>query len=448
MKKLFLLLIIECVFVNCLRSQWNFTLAVQTSTIGPESGFGYGINSVSAPKPSIMWASTFDTSGVHYSSRFFKTINNGTSWTTYTIATLSGMDLASISAVNKDTAWAAVNHHGGGVSVPIFYSKIYRTNDGGITWFSQNTATFTGPANHINFINFSDENNGICVGDSNTGYWEIYKTSNGGANWNRISATNIISNITNEKGVENCFDILNNNIWFGTTKGRVYKSIDYGTTWNVYNTGLSNISNISMKDSLNGLASNGLNIIKTSDGGQTWSVQTYSGNFHSYDFCFGQNGSGLCFSSGWKNGDMGSSYSTDGGLNWITLDSMPHTALDFKSPTGWSGGVTLFGGTALTHMIFYDWQQNNTAILSNTKSKSSISIFPNPFQNQLNLQLENVLNSKDFKIEMYNTLGILVQKWDYQFENKYDLTNILAGTYIIKLFNKGEYIESYRVIKE
>ena len=69
--------------------------------------------------------------------------------------------------------------------------------------------------------------------------------------------------------------------WFGTNTGRVFKSNDKGATWTVYDSGQDNISSLSFADENNGVAIcqvvnstsgavDSWTMIKTADGGQTW----------------------------------------------------------------------------------------------------------------------------------------------------------------------------------
>ena len=413
------------IFTGKFFAQWNMLFAPQTSTLS------LGVNCISAPDVNVMWASTFDTTNTQSSTLFYKTNDGGISWAINSINTAPAMQIVSISAINKDTAWAAINKIGTGVSISLFFSKVLKTTDGGANWTQQTTASYTGPKNHINFIKFMDEPHGLCVEDSHPGCWEIYKTFNGGTNWHRIPSTNILANLTGEKGIENCYSVYNNTIWFGTNKGRIYKSIDFGNSWNTYTTPISNISNISMKDSLNGLASNGTTLIKTNDGGITWFVQPYNGVLFSADLCFMTGHPNSYGSCGWKSGDRGSSYTIDDGLNWITIDSIRHTTLDFTSYSEWSGGVTWIAADTQKYLFFYNNLQHVTGTFP-IKKNDEIKIYPNPFSNELNFVKNKKLES--ITIEMYNALGLLVNKWTGQQEDimKIHTESLEKGTYIFK----------------
>lgn len=444
MKNIFPLLLLMFVLNNRINAQWNNLYVTQSFTTD------IGLKSISVVDSNVTWTSVFDTTGIAVTNQFYKTIDGGVNWIYGNVNSTTNMNISSISAVNKDTAWVAMNKQGGGSPVSMFYSKILKTTDGGVNWLQQTTANFVGPTNHINFIHFFDINNGICVGDSNTGYWEIYKTSNGGSNWNRINSADIPSNLIGEKGNENCFDIKNDTIWFGTTKGRIYKSCDLGATWNVNNTGLNNITNISMKNGLNGLATNGTSIVSTSTGGINWALQPFNGKFFKTDFCFVPNTLGTYVSTGWKPGDEGSSYSIDNGLNWTKIDSVFHSAVAFnKTSTGFSGGITI-ETPIYDHLPIYKWNSNITGIqIQKNKQDLIINFYPNPFSNKLNFQIINLNVNIHYSLKMYDILGVLTTEWENIGENnQLELNKYPVGLYVFMLFKEKELIGSFKLIKE
>jgi len=108
---------------------------------------------------------------------YIRTTNGGQNWTVATITGATG-GFASITALDADTAWVC---NAGGV---------YKTTDGGLTWDKQETAFQDLNGNPI-VIHFFDSNNGVCVGNPNNGYWEIYTTTDGGPNWIRVPSANI-----------------------------------------------------------------------------------------------------------------------------------------------------------------------------------------------------------------------------------------------------------------
>ena len=216
MKKIYSLFSIIFCFVCSSDAQWtnanpNFTQATS-------------IASISAPGSQIVWLAGRDTSQAVAGNRFARSINGGATWTNFTITGFASYTPSNISAINADTAWVAMyNSTGGG--------GIFRTNNGGGLWTQQTTAAFLAPNGFPNFVHFFDANNGVCMGDPNGGYFEIYTTSNGGALWSRVASTNILASLDQEYGTVNKFSTSGNLVTFVTTKGRIFVSQNKGLSW-------------------------------------------------------------------------------------------------------------------------------------------------------------------------------------------------------------------------
>ncbi|MCX6146385.1 MAG: YCF48-related protein [Candidatus Kapabacteria bacterium] len=181
-----------------------------------------------------------------------------------------------------------------------YWSKIYNSNDGGLTWKKQ----FDDSSYNINKIVFFDSKNGFAVGDKvdsvgRTLSSAAFKTSNGGSNWILHSDSLINSKYS---FLSNVFYLDISNVWItgGThyllTKDTVAprpficKSSDGGNSWRLDTIGMSNIQHyiygIFFKDIQNGWAYGGFekistsinprlsgNIIyKTTNGGASWKI--------------------------------------------------------------------------------------------------------------------------------------------------------------------------------
>jgi hypothetical protein len=88
-----------------------------------------------------------------------------------------------------------------------------------------------------------------------------------------------------------------------------------------------------------------VSVRRTLDGGATWALLTKSGTFFTSDF--GRvPGTTMFISTGAATGWSGSSYSTDSGRTWTTIDTtVQHTAFGaFDINNAWSGGF-VSGGT-------------------------------------------------------------------------------------------------------
>ncbi|MBA3664530.1 MAG: T9SS type A sorting domain-containing protein [Bacteroidetes bacterium] len=423
------------------------TLSSNAQWVTQASGFsttGLGINDISIVNANVVWATAFDTSGIAAVNKFTRTINGGTTWTPGSITGAAALDLTSISAYNKDTAWVSMldNTNGGGA--------IYRTNNGGTTWAAQATATFAAPGGSTDFVYMFDKNNGVCVGDSNGGYWEIYKTVNGGTNWARVVSGNIPVNQLGEIGGENIYSVIGSTIWFGTSTGRVYKSTNMGAIWTATTTGLTSVTRLAFKDANNGIATDGTSLVKTTNGGATWTTLAFTGNLYETGLAYIPGTVGTYVSTGSKaSGALtnGSSYSLNDGATWINIDAVGHSSVAFlNSTTGWSGGIN----TSSTVAGMYKWNGSfTTGIKNNEYVKGvSINVYPNPFSTQVNITVESESGIlSNLAVEVYDVLGNSVLKRDFN-ENKTILSreNLKEGIYFYKVYNTNTIVGTGRLL--
>lgn len=301
-----------------------------------------GIRYICAVDEDIVWATAYDgtSSTAPEIQEFTKTVDGGATWKAYTVPGYPAWGFAMIYAVDSSNAWIPTwNPAGGGA--------IIHTTDGGQTWATQPTAVFASPNGFPNIVHFWDVNNGMCMGDPNGGYFEIYTTTDGGTNWNRVPSVDIPNELSGEYGTIGLYSVVGNTIWFTTGKGRVYKSYDRGYHWTVSATpNTANQLQIDFQDAGYGIVQNNMapnDAYTTTDGGNTWNLLSSTGQFYASDFCYvpGTTESYVSVGSDLTNNAAGISYSQDGGLNWTVFnnsDTMQFTAVDFPSnAVGYAG---------------------------------------------------------------------------------------------------------------
>ncbi len=282
-------------------------------------------------------------------SQYLRTTDGGTNWTVSTITGATGLKGGGISAIDANTAYVAMNSNTN--------DGIYKTTDGGLTWVKQGSA-FSGSGGFPNVVHFFNANNGVCAGDPRGGYWEIYTTTDGGANWSRVPSGNIPPPLSGESGISGneAKVVVGNSFWFSTWAGSLYRTTDRGITWTVARNIIGNAFDFAFKDSLNGLActfinsGNELHLSRTSDGGATWTpilpVPSGLSGLTTYYIAYakGTIGSYVITSNNNIGGPVqafpGSAYSNDDGATWTKNSSLPLGPATFASDKiGWSGGV-------------------------------------------------------------------------------------------------------------
>jgi photosystem II stability/assembly factor-like uncharacterized protein len=189
---------------------------------------------------------------------------------------------SNISAINGQEAWVAM-HKIGTVPNNLFTSfakggGVFHTTDGGITWEHTAPGVLFDSGSVPRFVHFKDKNHGIAMGDPNGGYFEVYTTNNKGKKWKRVSQENLPAPLANEVGWISGHAVVGNTIWFGTSAGRMYKSMDFGKTWTVHTVDPlpgTYVNEIAfLDDGLTGVAhlrGRGRTFVfSTTDGGLTW----------------------------------------------------------------------------------------------------------------------------------------------------------------------------------
>lgn len=146
-------------------------------------------------------------------------------------------------------------------------ARILKTQDGGTTWNPVYQGTYY---NHFTSIVFSDTNNGWAVGGFNL----IVHTSDGGINWEDVSSR-IVTRI--EDRYNDIFFTSPNTGWIFNRGRSFFKTTNGGSTWFAQSKDslFYDFSSIEVINDKNLFALMGGQIIKTEDGGLTWSEIDY-----------------------------------------------------------------------------------------------------------------------------------------------------------------------------
>lgn len=180
---------------------------------------------------------------------------------------------------------------------------VYKTTDGGQTF--DELGNLSEYAGTIFGINFFDSNNGVIYKDG-----LILKTTDGGQTWNVKY---------NDAGYASDMEFINNNIGFisggitydGYSEGEIHKTTDAGNSWSKLNITSSEINSMYFLNETTGYFSNfDHQLLKTSDGGQTFQIISNQLPILFYDLIFTSDNKAYAVGNG------GVYRTLDGGVTW------------------------------------------------------------------------------------------------------------------------------------
>jgi photosystem II stability/assembly factor-like uncharacterized protein len=416
------------------------------------------LSSISIVDTNVSWAIALDNSApIDYTIKeFTKSIDGGETWTSGTInlgANTTGLGITSISAISDQIAWisvadADVSDLGG----------IWKTTDGGLTWIQQTSALFNNPLeSYTNFVHFWDASNGVAGGDTESGNFEIYTTSDGGTIWDRVvGATNIPASTEGETGFMSGTSVIGDTFWFSTSSGRIFKSNNKGLTWTVNTTPTPSpdfafgLDKFTFSDSSKGILmiEGTQKIYRTNDGGETWNL-IVTPDFYKTNIAYIPNTSTVI--AGAAANPFGSSYSTDDGVTWTTIDNgIFHGTLAFLNDSfGFSAGLTTEAIPPTTPPTTTGGIYKFFGIplkTANFDLKKQIFAYPNPTNGILHLDSE-VSSFKGAAI--FDLLGKQVYSSKFSNLNKadLDLNSLQTGNYILKVTSDSGKTETVKIMK-
>jgi photosystem II stability/assembly factor-like uncharacterized protein len=326
---------------------------------------------------------TFGSHGMVY-----KTTDGGQTWnmTTLplTIGTDTVMSLKSVQFVTPSTGFVTAICYSTNGSAGIYYGALLKTTDGGATWTSQlsmkNQITYSnGHTTNFDHVFFSDMYHGIISGSKTVGANAFdgidYVTYNGGNSWSMSTAWTGI-------GVQAHASFFFSNgtgsivggkpmSLSGPYNGRIAQSTDGGNTWtNTFTDNSYGYVDVQFPNSQIGYAigdsmyftmpgdCNG-KLVKTTNGGSSWTAQAYFNNFMPLCVYF------TSATTGYIGGETAGGNSallktTDGGATWNS-EVYPDIANASYIPT-------IAFSTPVSGYTVNDWTSSNSIYGSFTQA--------------------------------------------------------------------------------
>ena len=264
-----------------------------------------------------------DDWGDNDSSIILHTTDNGATWAIQA-SWVGSMHLYDLYFVDANIGWIVGTELYG---VGDYHGAILKTIDGGVNWNKS-----TNGNSSLWSIFFVNENTGWAVGHDGT----ILKTTNGGTSW--------INQIAPYHEINRSVYFVDENVGWVLANDALFHSTNGGNTWNVQipYSSTNAFSSIKFIDSNNGwILSNdfknqGSQILRTSDGGTTWSPLSLGTHRWLNEFYFED------LNNGWIVGENGMIlHTTNGGVVPVELNSFTAAANGKEVILNWSTATEL-----------------------------------------------------------------------------------------------------------
>lgn len=224
-------------------------------------------------------------------SEVLKTTDGGQNWNLQELPNPMGLDVESVFFLNQDTGWIAGS-----------YKSIYYTENGGENWDVQHPYQL-GQHYFLYDIRFFDNLNGCAVGGKllSPELGIIMTTNNGGEDWAEQYPA----------GSEEFIKVQYINseiIWACDRAGKLFKSVDGGDSWDIFEDSFGYLNDMYFFDNNNSLTiSSSYKVNITNNSWQSWNVILvgYPGALHKFSFTDDQLGLGVGNESLLKTTDAG-----------------------------------------------------------------------------------------------------------------------------------------------
>ncbi len=331
------------------------------------------------------------------------------------------ISIASIIYLNSNVLLASTRFEGNG---------IYKSTDAGLSWNPKVNSSDTHNFSRIIFYNDT------LFASSDIG---LFKSLDFGESWFRISQDSIFIDD---------FAVLSSNIILAVEWNDAYKSIDGGIHWNKLNIKSPHpyYKKISFSaDSILYIGTNGEGVYKSIDFGETWEINVPSTYLAVDAISFNSSGHILI------GGEIsGCNLSTNKGVDWINLNAgLPST---FINNIYFDYSNYAFLGLS-NNGIYKSFAPVTSVKLDISKYPSSYVLFqnyPNPF-NPSTILMYSLKTDAKVLLKIFNSLGEEVRTLVNEinpagnYEVEFNASQLPSGVYICTI-QAGEFVSSKKMI--
>ncbi len=383
------------------------------------------------------------------------TTNAGQNWQTHTVPLGKRPIITSISAIDEKTCYVA------GIT-DYKRSKILKTSDGGKTWTDAYSPNFGLGNSVVNYVHFFDPQRAIVQADPKNGEFLVYLTFDGGINWIQVNPDSLPDPQPSEFGYSG--DAIGDHVWFNTSKGRIYRSINGGLSWSAYQTPLSLMYGHSFSDTLNGIGYFGYfaqellptEMIITEDGGMNWTplnIDALGDSVAIFGYEYIPNSTYIMLNTcvgSIITGEFATWISPDRGVNWQQISTGHNIFVPtFISPTiGWGGEGQQFAHK--TKMFKYTGSPL-VGLFSGKTLPQEWSISPNPCVDHFNLEIKSD-KTESYLLLINDVQGKLMYSQSFEQDGTtpvpVNFGKLSAGNYVVTLLSKEGKAAKWMVVAE
>lgn len=320
---------------------------VAIKRVEQQSGTRVTLIAVSAPLDNVVWVAGRN-------GTFLKTTDGGDTWKAAQVPGAEQLEFRDVHAVDGEIAYLLSIGKGD-------KSRIYKTMDGGAHWETQFTNRDT--AAFYDCFAFWDADHGVVVSDAVNGEMVIRTTADG-KHWAQVPPSSLPQPLPNEGSFASsgtCVTaVRGGHGWIGTTRGRVFRTSDYGKSWKlafsfITANDTTGVASVAFRDRNNGFAFGGYGgrpadtlVVETTNGGAAWNIRAnppiasgiWAGSFVP---------AALHQGAVVVVGARGSAYTLDHAKTWTVIDTANYWGLGFApNGVGWAvggaGRITRFSG--------------------------------------------------------------------------------------------------------